>query len=163
MVFPPTTSLSRRPTPEPPLQRLFRTIRLRLTQLTAALSPWFNPARLEEGSSSQRMTATDKRRHPRIQLADTTVQVTDGCLCATALIENISPCGICLRNLPEQLYRSAGNLTVFSSDNPGIPVLHVQPRWENTGWDGKTIGAAILNATDTWKLFFVHAAGQTEA
>lgn len=163
MVFPPATGTSRRRSPVQPLQRLFRAIgRRRLTRATAPLFSRFNPAHRDEGKGHQHLAAADKRRHSRICLADTTVKVTDGCLFATALIDNISPRGICLRNLPEQLYRSAGQLTVFSSDNPGIPILHIQPRWENTGWGGKTIGTAILNASGTWRLFFVHAAGHLE-
>jgi hypothetical protein len=110
-----------------------------------------------------RPTGLEKRRHPRIPLHNTTVHVTDGCLSATARIDNISPSGICLCNLPEQLYRSTNRLTVFSKDNPGLPVLHIQPCWQTTGWGGKTIGAAILNATDAWRLFFVHAASRQEA
>jgi hypothetical protein len=74
-------------------------------------------------------------------------------------MENISPTGLCLRNIPEQLYTNAEELTVFSSVNPGLPILQIAPRWQKTGLDGKTIGAVILNATDTWRLFFVHNAG----
>lgn len=102
----------------------------------------------------------DKRRHPRVALDNITVHVTDGCLFATAMLKDISPNGLCLCNLPEQLYDNAGKLTVFSSDNPGLPVLQIEPRWQQTGWGGKTIGAVILNATDAWRLFFVHTAGQ---
>lgn len=109
------------------------------------------------------LSEAEKRRHPRIGLTDTSVHVTDGCLCATAHLANISPAGICLCNLPEQLYRSANRLTIFSSDNPGLPVLHIEPRWERTGWKGKTIGAAIVNAPRTWRLFFFRTASQLEA
>lgn len=105
----------------------------------------------------------EKRRHPRIGLTDISVHVTDGCLYATAHLANISPAGICLCNLPEQLYRSTSRLTIYSSDNPGLPVLHIEPRWERTGWDGKTIGAAIVNAPRTWRLFFFRTASQLEA
>ena len=102
----------------------------------------------------------EQRRHPRVPLQDVTVHVTDGCLFATAVLENISPCGLCLNNLPEQLYNHNGALTVYSSNNPGLPVLQIQPRWQKSDWNGKTIGAAILNATDAWRLFFVHTASQ---
>ena len=102
----------------------------------------------------------DNRSHPRIPVKATSVQVTDGCLCATAKIDNISPLGICLRNLPEPLYRDAKSLTVFSSDNPGLPILHIKPRWERTDWEGKTIGAVIINAPEAWQLFFSRIASQ---
>ena len=103
---------------------------------------------------------SDQRQHPRVALRNTMVHVTDGCLFSTALLENISPTGLCLCNLPEQLYKNSGKLTVFSSDNPGLPVLQIEPRWQKTGWGGKTIGAVILNTSDAWRLFFVHTAGQ---
>lgn len=107
-----------------------------------------------------RTRSAEQRCHPRVPLQDVTVQVTDGCLFATAVLENISPSGLCLNNLPEQLYNHGGALTVYSSNNPGLPVLQIQPRWQQSGWNGKTIGAAILNATDAWRLFFVHTASQ---
>jgi hypothetical protein len=109
--------------------------------------------------NNQRFARNDQRQSPRIPLRDTPVHVTDGCLFATATMENISPTGLCLRNIPEQLYTNAEELTVFSSVNPGLPILQIAPRWQKTGLDGKTIGAVILNATDTWRLFFVHNAG----
>ena len=168
MVFTPATGSSHpshpshRPSSETPLQQLFRTLGKHVTRAVSFLRSPFKTARPGGGQAKKRRTGADQRRHPRIPIADTTVQVTDGCLFATALIENISSCGICLRNLPEQLYRSGGQLTVFSSDNPGIPILHIQPRWENINWSGKTIGATILNASETWRLFLMHAAGALE-
>lgn len=105
-------------------------------------------------------SGAEQRRHPRVPLQDVIVQVTDGCLFATAVLDNISPGGLCLNNLPEQLYNHGSALTVYSTSNPGLPVLHIQPRWQKSGWNGKTIGAAILNATDAWRLFFVHTASQ---
>jgi hypothetical protein len=86
--------------------------------------------------NNQRFARNDQRQSPRIPLRDTPVHVTDGCLFATATMENISPTGLCLRN-----------------------ILQIAPRWQKTGLDGKTIGAVTLNATDTWRLFFVHNAG----
>lgn len=111
-------------------------------------------------TGGRRPGSADQRHHPRIPLHDITVHVTDGCLFATATLGNISLDGLCLCNLPEQLYNHSGELTVFSSDDPGLPVLQIKPRWQKTGWNGKTIGAAILNATDAWRLFFVHTASQ---
>jgi len=114
----------------------------------------------QKASGEPVLQASDQRQHPRVPLHNTTVHVTDGCLFATALLENISPSGLCICNIPEQLYKNAGKLTVFSSDNPGLPVLQIEPRWQKTSWRGKTIGAVIINATDAWRLFFVHTAGQ---
>ena len=163
MVLHPTTGTSHRAS-EQPLKRLFRTIRRLLTQTTGGtFLPGFNSSRRDASKSGPHLTAADQRQNPRIHLAGTTVHVTDGCLFATALIENISLCGICLGNLPEQLYRSARQLTVFSSDNPGIPILHIQPKWENIGWDGKTIGATILNTSEAWRLFFAHTSSRMES
>ena len=114
-------------------------------------------------AGNDRASGAEQRCHPRVPLQDVVVHVTDGCLFATAVMENISPGGLCLSNLPEQLYNHGGTLTVYSSNNPGLPVLQVQPRWQKNGWNGKSIGAAILNATDAWRLFFVHTASQYTA
>jgi hypothetical protein len=155
MVLQPTTGTSRRSS-EKPLKRLFCAIKRLLTQSAATLLPRFASLHNNGSAARPRLTGADKRLNPRIHLANTRVHVTDGCLFATALIDNISLCGICLCNLPEQLYQSARQLTVFSSENPGIPILHIQPKWEYTDWDGKTIGATILNTSETWNLFFAH-------
>jgi hypothetical protein len=147
---------------EPPMKRLLRAVRRRWLGGAGSRLP-LNDQEKATGYTDLSPSIQDKRRQPRIALKDTSVRVTDGCLCATARLDNISPNGICLSDLPEQLYRSAGRLTVFSSDNPGLPVLHIEPRWQQTGWGGKTIGAAILNVSETWQLFFVHAASRIEA
>jgi len=161
MALHPTTGTSRRSS-EKPLKRLFRAIGRLLTKATSTVHR-FVSLRKNISEDRLRLLAADKRQNHRVPLVDTTVHVTDGCLFATALIDNISLCGICLCNLPEQLYRSARELTVFSSDNPGMPILHIQPKWENTGWDGKTIGATILNSSETWRLFFVHTSSRMES
>lgn len=162
MVLHPTTETSHRSS-EKPFKRLFLAIRRLLTQATGTFLPNFASLQKNSCANRHRLTAVEKRQNPRIHLDDTTVHVTDGCLFATALVDNISPCGICLCKLPEQLYRSARQLTVFSSENPGIPILHIQPKWEDTGWDGKTIGATILNTSETWRLFFVHTSSRMES
>lgn len=152
---------SQPPASQPLSRRLWRVVR-RFWSVSAGLllAPTAQP---HAHRADTFPSGADKRRHPRIPLKNTTVHVTDGCLFATARIGNISPAGLCLCDLPEQLYHSANRLTVYSSDNPGLPVLQIRPCWQHTGWGGKTIGAIILNATDAWRLFFVHAAGQVEA
>jgi len=148
-------------TPEPPLKRLLRAVQRHWLLSAGPLFSLATP-RTAPGRSMPTPLNADKRSQPRVHLQNTSVQVTDGCLCATAQIDNISPSGICLCNLPDQLYRSAGQLTVFSSDNPVLPVLHIEPRWEQKGRSGKSIGAAILNASETWRLFFIHAASRAK-
>ncbi|WP_310601320.1 hypothetical protein [Desulfobulbus sp.] len=139
----------------PPISRLMRAMQRRWRQSTGL------PA--DEDLAASVPPPVENRCHPRIPIKATLVRVTDGCLCATAEIDNISPVGICLRNLPEPLYRDAESLTVFSSDNPGLPVLHIKPRWERTDWKGKIIGATIVNVSESWQLFFIHAAGRIGA
>lgn len=121
-----------------------------------------NSSRMPRAATSNKYWAAgmEQRRQLRIPLQNVTVRVTDGCLSTTAVMDNISPGGVCLSNLPEQLYNHGGALTVYSSNNPGLPVLQIQPRWQSNGWNGKTIGAVILNTTDAWRLFFIHTASQ---
>ncbi len=162
-MFSPVTGTSRRYSPIRPLKRMFRVIARRLESSSTIVFSLFGFVRNDEGKKSLSLTAADNRQHPRVPLVDTTVYVTDGCFAVTARIDNISPQGICLRNLPEQIYRNATQLTVFSSDNPCIPILHIAPRWQNINWSGKTMGAAILNGSYTWRLFFVDAAEQLKS
>ena len=154
MAIPPATGTSYHRLVKQFLKRLLRTISAQLREFIRPFFPGFSPIRGEEGREALRLTVTDKRRHLRISVPYTKVHVTDGCLFATASIDNISLNGICLGNLPEQLYRSAEQLTVFSSDNPGIPILQIQPRWEKPGWNGKSIGATIINVSESWHFFF---------
>ncbi len=104
---------------------------------------------------STRDREKDKRRHPRIKIASTTISVTDGCIFSTAVVENISEFGICLKDLPEPLYKNADILTIFSNDDKTIPTLRIKPKWERTvERRGKTIGAAIVEISDEWSSFF---------
>ena len=148
------------PVPDKPrIARLMRAVQQRWRQSTGLLHPRTDrPA--DDALSASAPPSVDNRCHLRIPIKTTLVRVTDGCLCATAEIDNISLLGICLRNLPEPFYRDAESLTVFSSDNPGLPVLHIKPRWERTDWKGKTIGASIVNASESWHLFFLRTASQ---
>lgn len=163
MALPPNTTPAQEPKPGSLLQRLVQAVRRRRSLLAVTRFARLGAECNGDGSAGAALPEEEKRRHPRIGLTATSVHVTDGCLCATADLANISPAGICLCKLPEQLYRSASRLTIYSSDNPGLPVLHIEPRWERTGWNGKTIGAAIVNAPRTWRLFFFRTARQLEA
>lgn len=147
--------------PVAPLRGLARAV-CRWWQESVFGFPAWSDRPTDNGPPAPLPSSPDKRRHLRIALSATTVRVTDGCMFATARMENISPDGLCLGNLPEQLFRSPGRLTVFSSDNPGLPVLHVEPRWQRTGRGGKTMGATILNATESWRVFFVHTASRMQ-
>lgn len=133
--------------PEPRLARLLRGLTKRWT---AASLPRDHVAATGDNSLSR---GAEQRREPRIPLRGTVVQVTDGCLAVAAKLENVSLHGLRLGHLPEQLYRHSGPLTVFSNDNPGLPVLQVVPRWQHTDWSGKTIGARILHDPPAWREF----------
>ncbi|MCL2457331.1 MAG: hypothetical protein FWF31_00480 [Desulfobulbus sp.] len=144
---------------EPRITQVMRAMQRRWRQSTGLLHHRIDrPA--DDKLSASVPAPVDNRCHLRIPIKTTPVRVTDGCLCATAEIDNISPAGICLRNLPEPFYRDAEDLTVFSSDNPGLPVLRIKPRWERTDWRGKTIGATIVNVSESWRLFFTRTASQ---
>lgn len=142
------------------MKRLVRWFQRMMRVLTGDGSPTMSEAGMPD---HYRTNGTELRCHPRVPLRNVTVHVTDGCLFATATMENISPNGLCLSSLPEQLYNHGGGLTVYSSNNPGLPVLQIQPRWQKNGWNGKTIGASIIDVTEAWRLFFVHTASQQTA
>ncbi|WP_028583334.1 hypothetical protein [Desulfogranum mediterraneum] len=95
----------------------------------------------------------DKRRSSRIAVSPLSVNVTDGCIFCVALLDNISSKGVCLKELPNRLYRDTEILTLFSHDQGQIPLLHVQPRWQSQGSNGKKIGASIINPGAAWESF----------
>lgn len=95
----------------------------------------------------------DKRQHARINLEDTTVNVSDGCIFCTALVENVSTVGICLSKLPEPLYKTAEALTIFSSSNDKMPTIRIEPRWVKKRQQGKTLGATIVDVSEEWTSF----------
>lgn len=99
----------------------------------------------------------DKRQHARINLSGTMVNVTDGCIFCTALVDNVSTVGICLSKLPESLYKKADSLTIFSSNNDRMPTIHVQPKWEKSRQHGKTLGAIIVDVSEEWTTFLTNS------
>ncbi|WP_153306656.1 hypothetical protein [Desulfogranum japonicum] len=104
-------------------------------------------------SLSKEQREMEKRAHERIPLPNTTINVTDGYIFCTALLDNISAYGVCLKNLPDTLYRNSENLTLFSQTGDELPVLHVRPQWERKEHSGKRIGARILNSSEKWLSF----------
>ena len=138
-----------------PIARLMKVVRRRWRQSAGLFSQ--TRRKTDAKLSASASFPVENRAHFRIPVKNIQVRVTDGCLCAMAEIDNISPFGICLRHLPEPFYRNAERLTVFSSDNPRLPILHITPRWERIDRQGKTIGATIINAPESWQLFCVHA------
>jgi len=155
------------PSPRSPLAHLRRLVRMtslwRVHVTITILSLFRAPGDNNGNKGVGTLMGREQRRHPRISLTGVPVHVTDGCLFANALIGNISASGLCLRNLPDQLYRGAGRLTVFSSDDPGMPVVQIEPRWQSITWGGKTIGAAVVDNPNTWKCYFVHTAERDTA
>ncbi len=107
----------------------------------------------EASSLSKEGRNQEKRAHERIPLPDTTINVTDGYIFCTALLDNISAYGVCLKNLPDTLYKNSENLTLFSHAGGELPVLHVRPQWEQKDRSGKRIGARILNSSEKWLVF----------
>lgn len=143
--------------PEPRLVRLLRGFTKRWRGVSLPLD------RLVPADEKSPFRKAEQRRETRIPLLGTVVQVTDGCLAAAARLEDVSLHGVRLGNLPEQLYRHSGPLTVFSNDNPGLPVLQVFPRWQHTNWSGKTIGARVLHDPPAWREFLGLVANQSLA
>lgn len=153
MTFFPASKASPLPPNESTFRGLLRAVGQRLFRSAAAFLSRCTPLGRAEYRNAHGLAISEKRRHSRLRITAAKVHVTDGCFFATGLIDNISPGGICLCHLPERLYRDSGKLTVFSSDDPGLPILHIEPRWEKTSWDGKTIGAEVLNPSETWPYF----------
>lgn len=142
------------------LQRLLGALRLPWPQTSV---PTGAEVPLRQTEDSAQAAFVDKRVEGRTQIPPVKVRVTDGCLSAAAVIDNISAQGLCLRNLPEQLFCDACRLTVFSSSDPAIPVIHIQPRWSRTDWSGKTMGAFILDTPETWHRYYSRSTARSDS
>lgn len=146
--------------PAPALrQRLLRLINQGCRRITMGLLVLLRTSAGHNGKQTERIQlAKEKRQSPRIYLTETPVHVTNGCLSAHALLDNISADGICLRNLSEQIFNDSVLLTVFSNDDPAMPVVQIEPRWAKIRWDGTIIGGAVIGSTHAWRCYFVHTA-----
>ncbi len=137
-----------------PFQWLRGTAGLTPEHTVFAVDPFSSPASWEEECTCN---GQERRRGLRVHLLHAPVQVTDGCFFAPARLENISPSGVCLGNLPEQTCWRSGQLIVYSSTNPAMPVIQVEIVWEQSRQGDRIAGASILNMSRTWLMFFANA------
>ena len=119
--------------------------------------PWINKLVNTFGSSIKPMItpaqAREKRTDNRTELNTVKIGLTDGCISCTAKLKNISTKGVCLSDIPKNLYNNLDSLTLFGPDQEGIPTVQIYPKWNSTHGDRKTIGASIDNPTENWLRF----------
>lgn len=102
----------------------------------------------------QALQSSNRRQNSRFDTAPLTVQVSDGRRSAQATISNISHCGLCLKNLPEKILKTAEKLTVtLTEQGAELRTLRVQPIWVHAGDTGLVIGSAVQQPTAQWREF----------
>lgn len=89
--------------------------------------------------------AQERRKHSRVEIDGTSVQVACSGVYCTAMVENISSLGICLKNLPQALLNEAKKLKVIINTQAGNFEMHVKPKWEKSYKSGYKIGADIVS------------------
>ena len=123
------------------------------------LSVWLvvqAPAKLGLGVTKQSTHSEDvqeKRIGKRVNMADIRVDVSDGFNQLTGLACNISKMGICIKGLPEKVFKQAEQLAVIVENKGEQFSLEVTPRWEIIKESSKRIGAKIESAPVGWLEF----------
>ncbi len=96
----------------------------------------------------------NRRQDERFKIAPLMVQVSDGHRSAQGTINNISRCGLCLKNLPEIISRTAERLTVtLTQQGAELRTLHVQPVWTQADDTGLAIGSILHQPPARWREF----------
>lgn len=107
-----------------------------------------------DNAQPQTLQSHNRRQDSRFNTAPLTVQVSDGRRSAQATISNISHCGLCLKNLPEKILKTAEKLTVtLTEQGAGLRTLRVQPIWVQADDTGLVIGSTVHQPTAPWQEF----------
>ncbi len=117
------------------------------------LSKFFSSFSSAMKTTETEMHFQEKRTNLRTVLPATKVDVTDGCISCTASLLNVSSCGVCLTDLPENLYSNSAPLTLFGTKKDEIPVIQISPQWVQNESGRKAIGASIINPPEKWLHF----------
>lgn len=88
--------------------------------------------------------AEERRKHSRVDIGGAPAQVAGAGVCYTAMVENISSLGICLKNLPKALLSEAKKLKVIVNTQAGNFEMFVSPKWEKSYKSGYKVGADIV-------------------
>ncbi len=93
----------------------------------------------------------NKRKHPRIESNQLSIDISDGIGFSSAEAVDISRFGMRLTNLSNRLKSDSNKYTIVATTNDGnIFKLKVKSKWEETGLSSRTLGVEIENVPSKW-------------
>ena len=95
----------------------------------------------------------EKRRYPRKQLANMTVDISDGYGFYSGFISDISQSGLCLKHISVALDEDLKSFSaVVSKEDKNFRMI-VRPRWKTYNGYTKDIGVRIESPSAEWRQF----------
>ncbi len=102
-------------------------------------------------NSTQSVKPIERRKYPRIAGELIGARITDDNGHVIGRVKDISTSGICVTDLPKDVGKIHGEVTLLTAENNGFKLL-IQPRWVRMQQSGKIFGAAILNHPVGWPI-----------
>ena len=95
----------------------------------------------------------EKRRYPRKQLVNMTVDISDGYGFYSGYIGDISQSGLCLKHISATLDEGLKRFTAVVSKDGANFRMTLRPRWNTYNGYTKDIGVRIESPSSEWKQF----------
>ena len=95
----------------------------------------------------------EQRKHPRIDVVDLTINVSDGLGFYSGSIQNLSRFGLLMSGLPLQLDQDAKRLSIVVSGHNKHFKMVATPKWTKENQLRKDVGVELVNAPWGWTEF----------
>ncbi len=95
----------------------------------------------------------NRRRHPRMPLADMVADISDGRGFFTGTVHDISRFGMALDHISTKMNSQAKQLIVIVDGQGGHFKLKITPKWETVTGHQKTVGGQIEQSPFAWTEF----------
>ena len=97
----------------------------------------------------------NKRRHRRIEVANFSVDVSDGKGFFSGQVTDLSRVGLQLNDIPKRLNHNASKLSVVVSGNGKNFKMQAIPKWACENGHYKNVGIELVNVPFSWTEFVI--------
>lgn len=98
----------------------------------------------------------NKRSHQRIEVQNIVANLSNGVDSFAGNINNVSPVGMLLANIPQEFNSQEETLSIIVSTKGKDLKMLVVPKWVSGKNSTKEIGLAILDAPLAWNMFVMN-------
>lgn len=96
----------------------------------------------------------ERRKQNRVLIDGPKASVAGQVKCCQTIVVNISPRGLCLREVPQKINKEAGDkLKVVFRTRERDYRMYVRPKWKKLEERGNVIGTEIVNIPRGWEKF----------